>query len=88
MDTLRYHGNLYRKKKKKKAYVRILVYYKRELKNILTFLEKSSENILRVKIVKNHIHGDREVYLTGLYNNPKHSNDIKENNCNVIDILR
>ena len=61
------------KKTEKKAYVRILVYYKR------------SENILRVKIAKNYIHADREVYLTGVYNNPKYSNYIKENNCNVIN---
>ena len=79
--------NVYRKnkKRKKRAYVRILVYYKRELRNALTFLEKSSENILRVKIAKNYIHADREVYLTGVYNNPKYSNYIKENNCNVIN---
>ena len=44
------------------------------------FLEKSSENILWVKIAKVYIHADREVYLTGIYNSPKHSNYTKENN--------
>ena len=39
----------------------ILVYNKKELKNILTFLEKSSENYLWVKIAKGYIHADRKV---------------------------
>ena len=70
------YENIYRKNEKRKirAYVEILVYYKKEFKNISTFLEKSSENILRVKIAKVYIHPDREVYLTGIYNSPKYSN--------------
>ena len=51
----------------------------------LTFLEKSS---LWVKITKSYLHTDKEVYLAGVYNSPKHLNYAKENNCNVIDILR
>ena len=51
-------------------------------------LEKSSENILWVKIAKGFLHGDREVYLAGVYNSPKYSIYTKEKNCNVIDILR
>ena len=65
-----------------------LVYYKKEFKNILTFLEKSSENILWFKIKKGYVHAGTEVYLAGVYNSPKHSNYTKENNCNVRDILR
>ena len=81
---------VYRKNKKRKGRESegILVYYKKELKNILTFLEKSSENILWVKITKVYTHADREVYLAGIYNSPNHSNYTKENNCNVIDIIR
>ena len=57
-EMLHPHGylyeNVYRKNKKRKgrASGRILVYYKKELKNILKFLEKSSQNILWVKIAK------------------------------------
>ena len=38
--------NVYRKNKKRKgrASGKIIAYYKKELKNILTFLQKSSEN--------------------------------------------
>ena len=36
-------------KRKGKASGGILVYYKKELKNILTFLEKSSENTLWIE---------------------------------------
>ena len=81
---------VYRKNKKRKGRESegILVYYKKELKNILTFLEKSSENILWVKITKVYTHAYREVYLAGIYNSPNHSNYTKENNCNVIDIIR
>ena len=88
------HGHLYEnvciknKKRKGKASGGILVYYKKELENTLTFLEKSSENILWVKIGKGFLHADMEVYLAGVYNSPKHSNYTKENNYNVIDILR
>ena len=84
------YENVYRKNKKRKGRATggILVYYKKELKNILTFLEKSSENILWAKIAKVCLHADREVYLAGIYNSPKHSNYTKENNCNVTDILR
>ena len=39
----------------------ILVYNKKELKNILTFLENSSGNYLWVKIAKGYIHADRKV---------------------------
>ena len=83
---LHQHGylyeNVYRKNKKRKRRTSggILVYYKKELKNILTFLEKSSENILWVKIAK-------DVSLARVYSSPKHLNYTKENNCNVIDIL-
>ena len=49
----------------------ILVYHKKELKNILAFLEKSSENYLWVKIAKSCIHADRKVYLAGVYNSQK-----------------
>ena len=61
----------------------ILVYHKKELKNILTFLEKSSENYLWVRTAKSCIHADRKVYLAGVYNSQKYSNYTKENNCNV-----
>ena len=42
------YENVYRKNKKRKGRASwgILVYYKKELKNILTFFEKPSENIL------------------------------------------
>ena len=84
-----FYENVYRKNKRNGRTSRgILVYYKKELKNNLTFLEKSSENILLVKIAKGYLHTDREVYLAGVYNSPKHSNYTKENNCNVVDILR
>ena len=47
------YENVYRKKKRKgRASGGILVYYKKELKNNLTSLEKSPENILWVKIAK------------------------------------
>ena len=88
------HGYLYenacRKNKRRKGRISggIFIYYKKELQNNLTFLEKSSENILWVKIAKGYLHADKDVYLAGVYNSPKHSNYTKENNCNVIDILR
>ena len=88
------HGYLYenacRKNKKRKGRISggIFIYYKKELQNNLAFLEKSSENILWVKIAKGYLHADKDVYLAGVYNSPKHSNYTKENNCNVIDILR
>ena len=44
------------KKRKGKKFRGILVYYKKELKNNLTFLEKSSKNILWVKIVKGYLY--------------------------------
>ena len=34
------------------------------------------------------LHADREFYLSGVHNSPKYSNYARENNCNVIDILR
>ena len=73
------YENVYRKSKKWKGRTSggVSVQYKRELKNILTFLEKSFENTLWAKIAK------------GVYSSPKHSNYTKENNCKVIDnILR
>ena len=78
------YENVYRKNKNRKwrASGGILVYYKKELKNISTFLEKSSENIWWVKIAIGYIHADREVYLAGAFNSQKH--------CiryNAIDIL-
>ena len=84
------YENVYRKNKKRKGRTSggIVVYYKKELKNNLTFFEKSFENILWVKIAKGYLHTDREVYLAAVYNSPKHSNYTKENNCNVLDILR
>ena len=59
------YENVYRKNKKRKGRTStgILVYYKKELENNLTFLEKSSENILWVKIAKGYLHIDKEVYL-------------------------
>ena len=82
------YENVYRKNKKRKGRASwgILVYYKKELKNILTFFEKPSENILWVKFAKGFLHADKEVYLIQVYNSPKHSSHAKENNCNVIDI--
>ena len=84
------YENVYKKNKKRKGRTSggIVVYYKKELKNNLTFFEKSFENILWVKIANVYLHTDREVYLAALYNSPKHSNYIKENNYNVLDILR
>ena len=79
---------VYRKNKKWKGRASVLVCFRKELQNILTFLEKSSENILWVKIAKGCTHADREVYLAGIYNSPKHSNYTKENISNVIDVLR
>ena len=64
------------------------VSHKKTCQNFLTFLENSSENILCVKIAKGYIQGDREVYLTGVYEISKHLNYTNENNCTVIDILR
>ena len=76
------HENVYRKNENRKgrAFGGILVYYKRELKNILMFLEKSFENILWVKIAKGFWHANREVFRAGVYNTAKHLNYIKENN--------
>ena len=74
---LHLHGylyeNVYRKNKNRKwrASGGILLYYKKELKNISTFLEKSSENIWWVKIAIG-IRADREVYLAGAINSQKH----------------
>ena len=79
------YENVYRKNKKRigRSSAVILVYSKKELKNILTFLEKSSENYLWVRTAKSCIHADRKVYLAGVYNSQKYSNYTKENNCNV-----
>ena len=41
-----------------------------------------------LKSQKFFLHAYREVYLAGVYDSSKHSNYTKENNCNVIDILR
>ena len=63
------YENVYRKNKKQKGRTSegILVYYKKELKNKLIFHEKSSENILWLKIAKSYLHTDKEVYLAGVY---------------------
>ena len=76
------------KKKKGRASGGILVYYKKEYKNILSFpFKNSSENILWIKIAKGFVHASKEVYVAGVYNSPKYSNYTKENNCNIIEIL-
>ena len=75
-------------KNERKSIWEILIYYKKKIKSFLAFHEKSSEYILWVKITKGFLHADREIFLAGVYNSPKHSNYTKEKNCNVIDILR
>ena len=84
------YESVYRKNKKKKgrASGEVLVYYKKEFKNIISVLDKSSENILWVKISKGFIHATKEVYIAGIYNSPKYSNYTKEKICNVIDVLK
>ena len=59
------------KNRKEEHLGRILFYCNKELKYILTFLEKSSEYILWVKVAKGFLHADREVYLAGVYNSLK-----------------
>ena len=61
-----------RKKQKGRAYGGILVYYEKELKYILAFLEKSSENFYGLKSHKSqgYIHADRVFYLVAVYNSP------------------
>ena len=61
---------------------------KKELKNNLTLFEKSFENILWVKSANGYLYTEKDVYLAGVYNSPKHSNHTKEYIFNVIDLLR
>ena len=82
--------SVYRKKKKKRGRASggVLVFYKKELKNIISFLDISSENILWIKISKGVLHATKEVYIAGVYNSPKYSTYTKEKNLNVIDTLK
>ena len=74
------YENVYRKKttEMKNIWGGFLSTIKKNLKT--TFLEKSSENILWVKIAKGYLHTDKDFYLAGIYNSLKHSSYTKENN--------
>ena len=69
------HVSICRKTKNKKGRVSegIQVYYRKELCNFLSVLEKSHKNIIWLKLSKGLLKTPMNVYITSVYNSPKNS---------------
>ena len=70
------------KNKKGRASGGILVYYKKELSNFLSVLDKSHENIIRRKLSKALLKTPMNAYIGGVYIAQK--TQVKQNIMNVI----
>ena len=84
------HVSICRKTKNKKGWTSggILFYYRKELSNSLSVLDKSHENIIWLKLSKGLLKTPMNVYIAGVYNSLKNSSYTKHNECNIIDTLR
>ena len=65
-----------------------MIYYRKELNNFLSVLEKFHENIIWLKLSKELLKTSMNFYIAGVYKSPKNSSDAKHNECNIIDTLR
>ena len=65
----------------------ILVYYRSELQGKVSVYEKSSENILWIKIGKSINDYENNIFVACVYNSPKNSTYTKFYDSDVIDRL-
>ena len=79
------HVSIWRKTKNKKGRESgvILVYYRKELSNFLSVLDKSHENIIWLKLSTRLFKTPMNVYIAGVYNSPKNSSYTKRNEWNI-----
>ena len=59
--------------KKGRASGGILVYYRKEVNNFFSKLDKSPENIIWLKLSKGLLKAPINFYIAGVYNSPKNS---------------
>ena len=79
------HVSIYSKTKNKngRASGGILDYYRKELSDFLSVLDKSYENIIWLKLSKGLIKTPMNVCIAGVYNSPKNSSYTKHNEYNI-----
>ena len=58
------------------------------LKNKIRLYDKTSENIIWLKVSKGVVSSTKEVYIAGVYNSPENSTYTKKDDFNALDILR
>ena len=64
-----------------------LVYFRDELKKIVSVFDRSNENILWIKVGKNSLNNKSSTHISCVYNSPKISTYTKENECNSLQLI-
>ena len=65
----------------------VLVYFRNELKKVVSVFDKSNENILCIKIGKNSLKNKSNTHIAYVYNSSKNLTYAKENECNVLQFI-